>query len=416
MPDNAATSSSPRIFYGWWVVISCLLMSLLTAGLVHFGFTAVLQPISNEFGWSYALVSGAASLRGLEQGLFAPLIGFITDRWGPRKLMVTGAIVCGAGMIVLSRVNSLATFYASFVLIALGTSCSTSTVTITAVGNWFRRKLAMATGITVSGFALGGLVVPLMTYLVDTLTWRRAMFVLGISMLVCGIPIAMIVRHHPEEYGYLPDGDKTAPATSKQPPPPVKSTKIGINLKKVVLTRSFWLIALASSYQGLAVGAVTTHVMPYLSSIGIARSVSSLMALVIPLASIGGRLTFGWLGDKYDKRMVAGSCYVMIVLGMLLFAMVPLVGLWLLIPFSLLLGTGWGGCVPLRPVLQREYLGKANFGTILGFVYGAMMVGQIIGSPLAGWFFDSWGVYQGIWYIYAVLGVGAVVSILCLPR
>ncbi len=99
-----------RVFYGWWVVGASFFISLYTGGVVFFGFTAVFEPIADEFGWSYAQISLAASIQGLEAGLLAPVTGLLVDRWGPRKLIFGGAIISGLGLILLSRITSLAMF------------------------------------------------------------------------------------------------------------------------------------------------------------------------------------------------------------------------------------------------------------------------------------------------------------------
>ncbi len=96
-----------NVFYGWYIVGACLLITLYTCGVVHFGFTAVFEPIAEEFGWSYTQISLAASLRGLEIGLFAPLMGFLVDRWGPRRLIFGGSILICVGLLLLSRVKCL---------------------------------------------------------------------------------------------------------------------------------------------------------------------------------------------------------------------------------------------------------------------------------------------------------------------
>ncbi len=107
-----------KVFYGWYIVGASLLITLYTGGVVHFGFTAVFEPIAEEFGWSYATISLASSLRGFEMGLLAPVAGFLVDRWGPRKLIFGGSILICLGFWLLSRVSSLAMFYRAFALIA----------------------------------------------------------------------------------------------------------------------------------------------------------------------------------------------------------------------------------------------------------------------------------------------------------
>ena len=107
---------STRIFYGWWIVGAAFFVALYIGGVVFYGFTAIFEPIANDMGWSYAQISLAASLRGLEIGLLAPLAGILTDRLGPRRLIFAGAIITALGLFLLSRTTSLATFYGAFAL------------------------------------------------------------------------------------------------------------------------------------------------------------------------------------------------------------------------------------------------------------------------------------------------------------
>ena len=113
----------PNIFYGWWIVGACFLISLYTGGAIVFGFTAFFEPIANEFGWSYTQISLAASLRGVELGLLAPIAGLLVDRWGPRRLIFAGSIITSLGLFLVSRTTSLGMFYGGFALVALVIVC-----------------------------------------------------------------------------------------------------------------------------------------------------------------------------------------------------------------------------------------------------------------------------------------------------
>ncbi len=135
-----STQKHSKVFYGWYIVGACSIILLYTGGVVILGFTAVFEPIAEEFGWSYAQISLAASLRGLEAGLLAPLMGILVDRWGPRRMLFIGSIILCMGFLILSRVSSLHMFYGSFAVIAIGMSTFTQTVPMTSVANWFRRK------------------------------------------------------------------------------------------------------------------------------------------------------------------------------------------------------------------------------------------------------------------------------------
>lgn len=395
----------PRIFYGWYIVVASLIILLYTGGVAHFGFTAVFEPIAEEFQWSYAQISLASSLRGFEMGLLAPLVGFLVDRWGGKKMVLFGSVFVCLGFFVLSRVDSLFVFYVAFALIAVGMSFLSGTVLMTAVANWFQKKAGIAMGIVTSGFGLGGLLVPIVTLLVDKLEWRTAMLVVGLGTLVFVLPLSFVMRHKPEQYGYQPDGEAfvmdASGAVKKE-----ATADTGMTPRQALKSRVFWHLSIASACHAFVIGAVVTHMMPYLSSLGVSRSLGSLIALILPVVSIAGRLNGGWLGDRFGRKQVFSISFFLITAGVFLYSFLKLDMMWLLVPFILAFSLGWGGSVTTRVTVLREYFGRASFGTIMGFTSGVMMVGNITGAPLAGWIYDTWGSYQGAW-----LGFGAVTLI-----
>ena len=405
-----------KVFYGWWIVGACFFIALYLGGIVYYGFTAIFEPIANEFGWSYTQISFAASIRGLETALFAPLAGILVDRWGTRRQMFSGLIITGLGLMLLSRTTSLGMFYTAFVLIALGVSATAGTVISTAVANWFRRRIGLATGIVISGFGFGGLLIPVIVRLIDMFSWQTTMVFLALGMWVIVLPLSLLVRNKPEQYGYLPDGEVSGTVTSDKSSAPAQTVEMDIGVKQALKSRVFWHISLALMCRALIVSAVVTHVMPYLSSIGISRATSSLVAAAIPLLSTGGRIGFGWLGDKLDKRWVMAGVFVMISLGLLSFGYTPTGGAWLLVPFLILFGISYGSTTVLRGALVQEYFGRGRFGTILGFMVGIMHLGTIAGPPLAGWVFDNWGSYQAIWFVFAGVAVVALIIVATTPQ
>jgi MFS family permease len=173
---------------------SCLFhhQQLCVGGVIFFSFTAFFQPIQQEFGWSYTQISLATSLRGLEMGIFAPIVGFLVDRFGSRKLLLGGSVIIGIGLLILSFAQSLLMFYMCFLFIALGAGGCTSVVTMTAVAVWFRKRWA-GNGIMASGFGAGGPIVLLVVFLIDACGWRLTL-VTGASMWLLGIPLSFIVR------------------------------------------------------------------------------------------------------------------------------------------------------------------------------------------------------------------------------
>ena len=399
----------PKVFYGWWIVAACFLVSVYVGGVVLYGFTAFFEPIADEFGWSYAQIAFAASLRGLEAGLLAPILGIMADRWGSRPLMLVGVVVTGLGLMLLSRVTSLGMFWGAFALIAAGTSTCMATVLMAVVSNWFRKKFGLASGIVASGLGFSGLLVPVVASVVDTFDWRTAMVIFGLGMLVIGLPLSLLIRRYPEQYGYMPYGEVSNTVTPIERTTPAQFTASDIPAKQALKSSTFWHIALALMYQLLVAMTVATHVMPYLSSIGVARSTSSFVASATPVTSIFGRLGAGWLADKFDKKRLLVIGLAMMSLSMLFFTYAATGGIWLLVPFFIFLGLGQGSVIPVRVALLRERFGRRNFGTIHGFTVGIMMIGNIAGPPAAGWGFDTWGSYHNVWLAFAAIGAVSVI-------
>ena len=344
-----ATPRVLKIFYGWWIVAAALSIAIYVGGVVFYGFTSVFQPIADEMGWSYTQISLAMSLRGMESGITAPLVGVLVDRWGPRKLIFGGSIIAAVGLILVSLTHSLVMFYGAFLLMTIGTSCCSQTCLATAVGNWFHKKVGLATGIAVSGFGFSGLIIPLMVKMIEVMGWRMTMAVLGGGMFVLVLPLALVFRHKPEQYGYLPDGAIAMPAAATAASTVVAKAapSNGLKVRDVVKDSTFWRICVIFMFNILLVNAAVTHVMPYLEGQGIARELAGLVAMFIPLSSVLGRLSFGWLGDRLGNKPVAAFGFVMTSIGMLCFAYVSQANVWLIIPFLLLFGVGFGGLNPL---------------------------------------------------------------------
>lgn len=399
-----------RVFYGWWIVVASFFIAMCMGGVIFYGFTAFFEPIMDELGWSYTQVSLAASLRGLEMGLLAPLMGMFVDRWGARWVIMGGVAIAAVGLFLLSATTSLVMFYGAFVLIAVGMSASTATVLMTAVANWFRRRIGIASGVALSGFGFSGLLVPVIVTLISVYEWRTALVILAVSMLVLVLPLSLLFRQGPERYGYSPDGQEEPVAYDSGLDIP-KGGEVSVSVQRAIKSGTFWRLASSFTYHMLVMSATITHVMPYLGSIGLDRSLSGLVAAGMPLMSIGGRLGLGWLGDKTDRRLVAVANFAMMGFGLLCLGYASTLGTHLLVPFLILFGIGYGGGNALRAALVREYFGRSSFGGIFGLTMGVGAVGAIAGPALAGWTYDNLGSYQIIWLVFAGLAIAAVISV-----
>jgi len=295
-------------------------------------------------------------------------------------------------------------FYGAFVLLALGLSACTSTVLMTAVVNWFKKNIGRALGIMACGFGAGGMLVPLIVRLIDLYQWRTTLIILGLGMLLLGIPLSFLIRHKSEQYGYLPDGEPLVEQVSTP-----KSQDKGVGFKEALRDRRFWHLSIAKALRMMIAMTVITHVMPYLSSLDISRSKSAFVATAIPLLSIIGRLGFGWLGDIFDKRYVMAGAYSLTGVGVLAFSYVQTT--WLIFAFLIFFPLSWGVMV-LRGAIVREYFGTAFFGKIFGIMMGIAAVGGVMGPFLAGWAYDTLGSYHPIWLAFAEISIVPIILML----
>jgi MFS family permease len=396
-----------NIYYGWWIVLVSFLVAFYVAGTVFYGFTAFIEPLADEFGWSYTQISLAASLRGLEMGLLSPLVGILVDRFGSRRLLFIGVIILGFGNILLGYTNSLAMFYGAFILIAFGAGGCTSVVTMTAVANWFDKNVGKAMGLTASGFGASGLIIPLIVWMIAAFGWRTTVIILGIGMWIIGIPAAYVMRNRPDDDESLPmnsESNGSSPLSQRQ-------THVqGFRYRDMLKEKPFLYVNLAEMLRLMTLMAVVTHIMPYLSTLEISRTSAGLTAAAIPLLSVTGRFGFGWLGDIFEKKYVMVISYSLMGLGMLALCYVKHTGI--IYVFLLLFSNGFGGITVLRGALLREYYGKYNFGKLMGIMMGVGACGGIIGPTAAGWVFDRIESYYYVWLTFSALIGLAIILIL----
>jgi MFS family permease len=404
----------PQIYYGWIVIAAMFTVAMYVGGAVFYGFTAIVEPISQELLWSTWVITLAASLRGVESSLLAPVVGNMVDRYGPRRLMLGGVCISVIGVVLLSQTYNLPVYFAAFILITLGTSTTNMTVVVTVVGSWFRRRLGLATGIAVSGFACGGLLVPVINALIEASDWRVAMLVMAGGLVVIVLPLTYFIRlpdaAHPRSAAEFKLEPSVVQGKLSTPVPPVD-----FSTRQALRSRVFWHFVVAYFSFALVIVSVITHIMPYLTSAGMTRFHAGWVAMAMPLASIIGRLGMGWLADRWQSRRAIILAFLLAALGMVFFGLVQDQLNWI-IPFLLIFTIGYGGIISLRPPLVREYFGRAHFGTIFGFLMAATMLGGVVGPPLAGWVFDATGSYQSIWFIYAALALVGGLAILISPK
>jgi len=377
--------------------------------------SAFFNPIVEQFRWSYLVISLAASLLAVELGILAPIAGFLTDRFGPRKVIFCSTLLSGAGLFLLSRINSLLVFYIAFGILSIGLSGFGQVVTTTAVANWFDKKIGRATGFSIAGYGAGGILMPLIVWLIAHCGWRMSFAILGIATCLILFPTSLLLRHKPEQYGTFPDGEiSDPPETTQNETETIYSGEVAFTAIHALKTKTFWLLGFALTIQLMVFNAMIVHIMPYLASMGLPRDRAALVAMFIPLSSIVGRLSFGWLGDLFDKRYLLVMCLLFEMIGLVFLSYAEV--LWHLITFLAFFGPALGGAVALRSIILREHFGRRSLGSIQGLITALMTIGAIVGPVYAGWVFDVRGGYQMVWLTFIGAILAAIPVILAIRK
>jgi sugar phosphate permease len=411
-----------RVFYGWWVVSASAAIIFLTGGTFYYGFSALVKPLQDEFGWTRALISGAFSLRTQSGGIASPVVGYLVDRVGSRRLLLVGVAMVGAGFVLLSRVESVWAFYGAVMVIAVGMSATGGPVAMTAAAHWFERQRGRAMALLATGAGSSGVMVLVLATLISAFGWREALLIVGITQWAVCIPLALLVRHRPQDMALLPDGEPPRPrpevgrAVALAEADGVADGSLhlqdsGLTIAQALRTRTFWLLSLAMALAGFGSTAIIVHQVVYVTeATGLSDEEAAVVAMMMPIVSLAGRVGFGWLADYREKRQVLAASYALLGLGILLLAGAreP----WQLLFFLVVFSPGWGGSLAVQPAFQAEYFGLRAFGTLQGLTFTVSTLGSVVGPIFAGWVHDSTDTYRHAFVVLALATLAAVPAIL----
>ena len=393
-----------RVFHGWWMVIGAAGIQLLSGLLMMHSFGAYAVALQADFRWSMTALSGAFALTRVESGLLGPLQGWLVDRFGPRPILRVGLVLFMAGFMLFAITDSLLVFYLAWALIAVGSSLGGFATLTVAIVNWFDQHRAKAVAVSQLGFSLGGMCVPLVILSVEVIGWRWTAFASGFVVLLVGLPLVQLVHHRPSDIGETPDGtDEPHPVVARRRTPDRDLTPA-----EAMRTPAFWYISVAHALALLTVSAVTAHLIPHVTEgLGFTPLQAGFAITLMTASQVSGQVLGGWLGDRFNKRLVCVGCMLAHGAGFMLLAFATS---WpMVIGFALLHGFGWGVRGPLMVALRADYFGATSFGTIMGFSSLIAMLGMALGAVFAGAMADIFGNYVlGFAILATGSGLGAI--------
>lgn len=387
-PLSSATieQHSRKIFYGWWVVLASAFGLLWGVPISVYSFSVFFKPLMHEFHAGRAAVSLAYTVKLIAAALCAAPIGWLTDRYGARWVILTGTAIFGSILFANGLFSgSIAKFYCFYFLLGCCVGGVGPIPYGSLVSHWFDRFRGLALGLTMLGIGLGAVIMPTVAQtLIARFGWRAAYSILGsLVLLVCSPVVACLLKEDPKELGLLVDGTSAKPNS-------VEYVGQGLTAREAWRSRDFWLMACAFTLVSASVQACVVHMALMLSDRNLATGAASLGSSLIGAAVLIGRIGTGYFLDRTFAPRLAS----------ILFA-VSAAGVALLLPGSrlpafagaFLVGLGLGAEVDLIPYLASRYFGLRDFGKVYSALFAAFALAGAVGPLLMGTGFDRTGSY-----------------------
>ena len=407
------------VHYGWRLAVISFFVMVVGSVPLFQGVPAWFIVLREKFGWSSGQMSWAFSLTRAEGGLLGPAWGYLTDRLGSRRMMLIGFPIQGFGFILFSLVNDLWHLYLAFLVMALGSSIGVWMPVIVALNNWFTRRRALAMGVPMSGFLLGGvLLIPVLAWAIDPDQfgldrWRWAARVIGVFLIAVAVPLFLLVRNRPEDYGQRPYGEPVGTGPVSQDAngsPRASPSQSGFRWQEAVCMREFWLIAIGHA----SISAMFTVVMVHLGLVLDDRGLSlqTVGWIVATTGLVGGTFTMvgGYIGERVPIRKAVFAFSMIQATAVLVLLLADSAATAFL--FAVLLGIGFGGRVPLTTAIRGVYFGRRAFARITSLSHMPLDLLQFTAPLFAGYMRDYTGSYDLA--LGVVIGTGFLGSTLFL--
>lgn len=396
-------------YYGYVVVAAVFILWMIGLGTYSASFAIFLKPVLAEFGWSRAEAALGFSLSVSVTGALGILMGWLTDRLGPRIVITIVSSLIGVCYLLLSQVNAVWQFQLYFATVgAIGMS-AVGVPAMATLARWFVRRRGLMTGIAQSGVGLGGLIFPLLTgWLIVTYGWRSAYSVLAIIALAGTFVAGMLFKRAPADTELPPDEtfELNAPEAKK------KNSSLqaaGFSLREAIRTRQFWIIAGLYFSFGFGRSTFTAHIPSHVQDLGFSLANGANVLAAITVASIIGRIWMGRIADATGARSAFMISFAATAVS-LIWGLVTK-DMWGFYLFALIFGFGWGAQAVLRYAVTTEAFGLVSLGLIMGILHIAESAASTLGTYFAAYIFDITGnYYPAFWTGIAISIMGIVLA------
>src|SRR6185295_7797295 len=338
-------------------------VTFVTLGLTYgiwYSYSVFLVALLRDFGWSRSVLAGAFSLFVMVHGLSGPVLGWLVERFGPRRVIATGASLIGAGLALAAETRAAWQLYLAFGVIASAGVSSTGWVpSVVLVRGWFPSRIATALGIASAGIGVGIFaLVPLAQLLIDRVGWQWAFRVLGLLVVGWVIPAAALLLRDPPRRDRSIADRTVADAHGATP---------HWTLAAALRSWRFWTVSGVFVAGSFATQTLLVHQVAYLVDHGVPALAAASVVGVVGLASVAGKTGWGALSDRFGRELaytlafacVLASVGALAVAGASPHPVLPYV-------YAVLIGLGYAATAPLTPAVASDLFGGPHFPRIFG--------------------------------------------------
>lgn len=367
-------------FSGRKLLVLSAFLGLTTSmnAMMIYALGSFIAPLQAEFGWARGDISFAVSVLTFAVFLFGPVAGRLCDRFGAAMVGAASLLCYGLAVVLMTfMINSLASLWAAFFIVALLGVGSTPIVLVRPITAGFDRRRGLALGIALTGAGLAGFWVPnLTTSVIASHGWRAGYWAMGV-LAICAAPIVW--------FGFGPSERRAGVAAQANTP------KTGLSFQDARRTSGFWFASALAFAMALGVGGMIVHLIPLFQDMGADAKAAARLASVLGVASAAGRLLIGLCLDRFTAAWVT---IIVLMMGAAGLAILYIGSLSLGLPAVLLIGLLLGAELDLLAYLASRQFGQKAFGAVYGWFYAMYSLGFGLSPFVIGNLYDRFGSYD----------------------
>jgi MFS family permease len=379
--------------YRWVIVAAGGLLGCIAIGAM-FSLPVFIRPIAGATGWSITGVSSAMTFGFLAMAFGSMLWGSLSDRFGPRLIVIIGSVILAAGLALAARATTLIEFQVMFGLVVGAAAAAIFAPMMACVTGWFDTHRSLAVSLVSAGMGMAPLTMsPLAAWLITHHDWRTSLQLIAALVAAVMIPVAFLVRRPPALAGENPSAAARAEPQS------------AMTSGQALRSPQFIILLLTNFFCCATHSGPIFHTVSYALTCGIPMVAAVSIYSVEGLAGLGGRVVFGILGDRMGAKNVLVSGLLLQAFGALAYFFVRELGAFYAV--AAVFGFIYAGIMPLYAVLARENFPLRMMGTIIGGTAMAGSFGMATGPVAGGLIYDTFGTYEWLYVGACGIGIGA---------